>query len=371
MNTKTLWILSLGLSVCIACYIFSIWQTQTTNYEHAPTQLVSDKAVQEALASYNHDHKNLKSNQFNIPTGLFIQSFYFKDSSTINITGYIWQKYSKSIHDHLKRGFVFPEAVESGINPEPKIAYRKKYDNDEVIGWYFETTLRQNFDYSKYPFDHKQIWLRIWHANFNEDVVLVPDMKAYKKTGLTDKFGIEQDVVSGGWIVQESFFDYKLASYDTNFGIDNYVGQNNFPELHFNVMIQRKFLTAFIVNLLPLLVVIVLIFSVILSITKDNNKSHFGTSYTSIISALSGLFFIILLAHIQIRAEFSGNLVYMEYFYFVGYLTILIVAISSYYFYNGYNWKFLPLQYKDNLIIKLIFWPAVMSAALLCTLYHF
>jgi hypothetical protein len=369
LKTKFLWTISFIFSISIAGCVFAIWKNQVSHYRPNQSQLTTTEEVKTALKSYDHDVEH--EGRFNIPTGLFIQSFYFEDSSSINITGYIWQKYTKGKHDHLQRGFIFPEAVETGSNIEPKKTYHKVYDSYEVIGWYFETTLRQNFDYTKYPFDHKQVWLRMWHKDFSDDVILVPDMEAYKKTDLKDLFGVEKDIVTGTWKVQETFFDYTLSSYDTDFGIESYVGQNDFPELRFNIVIQRKFLTAFVVNLLPLLVVISLLYAIVLSVTNDNKKSNFGSNFTSVIGALSGLFFLILLSHIQLRDEFSGGLVYMEYFYFVGYLIILITAISSYHFYNGKNWKFFPLQYEDNLLIKLVFWPAVLIAFLICTMFHF
>lgn len=369
MKTKTLWWISLTISIGIAYVIFTIWQEHVTYYRPHQSQLTNNKMVLAALEDFRKS--NHSDDEYLIPTGMFIQSFFFEDSSSVNITGYVWQRYTKGKHDNISRGFIFPEAVESGFNPEPKLAYHKDYGDHEVLGWYFETTLRENFDYTKYPFDHKQVWLRVWHKDFDKNVILVPDLNSYNSTKIDESFGIEEDVVVGGWKIQESFFDYKFSSYDTNFGIEKYFGQKGFPELRFNFVIQRKFLTAFVVNLLPLLVVISLLFAIVLSVTNDENKKNFGSSFTSVIGALSGLFFLILLSHIQIRSEFSGNLVYMEYFYFVGYLIILICAITSYFFYNGYNPKLFPLQLRDNLLIKLIFWPAVMSAFLLCTMYHF
>ena len=33
------------------------------------------------------------------------------------------------------------------------------YDYEEIVGWYFRATLRQQFNYSEYPFDREDVLL--------------------------------------------------------------------------------------------------------------------------------------------------------------------------------------------------------------------
>jgi len=188
----------------------------------------------------------------------------------------------------------------------------------EVIGWYFESTLRQPFQYDGYPFDHKTVWVRMWSNHFEKNVVLVPDFEAYQSTGLDDIFGIEEDIVLGTWERENTFFDYHLSSYGTNFGIQDYVGQAGFPELHYNFVIKRKFKNAFIVHLLPLFLVSALLFGALLTVSGNRELAmRHGFSTSGVIGTSSALFFVVLLAHIQLREQFAGtSVVYMEYFYF-------------------------------------------------------
>ena len=93
--------------------------------------------------------------------------------------------------------------------------------DEELIGWYFEASLRQPFNYADYPFDHKTVWVRMWANDFSNNIVLVPDFDSYDATGLDDIFGIENDIVLGTWEREDTFFDYYLSSYTTNFGIQN------------------------------------------------------------------------------------------------------------------------------------------------------
>ena len=50
------------------------------------------------------------------------------------------------------------------------------------------------------------------------------------------------------------------GDYDTNFGIDDYAGEKGFPELHFNLVVGRKFTNALVTNLTPLIIVASMLF---------------------------------------------------------------------------------------------------------------
>lgn len=55
---------------------------------------------------------------------------------------------------------------------------------------------------------------------------------------MSDIFGIEENIVLGTWERKNTYFDYKLSNYDTNVGIDNYIGQEGFSELHYNFVVK-------------------------------------------------------------------------------------------------------------------------------------
>ena len=307
-----------------------------------------------------------------IKTGLFIQSLRFSGASDVNVSGYVWQHYEDGVNDKLKPapgeapGFVFPEQVDSGNTVEPREAYRMRNGKDEVIGWYFEAVVRQPFEYFTYPFDHKTVWLRMWPREFSANVVLVPDLDAYNATGIHDVFGIDESIVLGTWQRTDTYFDYHPASYDTNFGIANYVGMKDFPELRYNFVICRRFGDAFIIHLLPLLMVLALLYGALLTISDDPELSErYGFSASGVIGSCSALFFVVLLAHMQLREQFAGmEVVYIEYFYFL--LYVLIAAASAYaYLFAARRAKFLSFLYEhDNLAVKVGFWPVVFGSML-------
>ena len=267
-------------------------------------------------------------------------------------------------------GFVLPEQINTGGDIEPREMYRIRQNNEVVIGWYFEATLKQEFDYSTYPFDDKTVWVKLWAKDFPANVVLVPDFDSYQATGIEDTFGIDPDIVMGAWIREDTYFDYALSSYDTDFGIDNYVGQFGFPELHYNFVIKRNFGDAFIIYVLPLFLVASLLFASLLTVSADDklaSKHDFSTN--GFIAASSALFFVVLIGHISLREQFAGSgVVYIEYFYILMYVFLVAATLNTYLFsIQAARWLTL-VHYRDNLIPKLAYWPVLLTLLILVTL---
>ena len=347
-----------------------LW-VKMNQYKVEPTQLVSEQA---ALAEIQKWDNTQTSPATKIKTGIFIQSLQFFNSMEVNISGYIWQRYQNNVHDDIKPGkdevgFIFPEQVNTG-SIDPREVYRVSSGDEEVIGWYFEATLRQPFDYSVYPFDHKTVWVRMWAKDFSKNVILVPDYKAYEATGLEDIFGIEKSIVLGTWIRENTYFDYHTSNYDTNFGLDNYVGQSNFPELQYNFVVKRKFKNAFIVYLLPLFLVAALLFAALLTVSDNKSHAHkLGFSVAGFIGTSSGLFFVVMLAHIQLREQFAGaSIVYIELFYIFMYGLLVLATANTFLFSIQASGLRNIILYKDNLIPKVAYWPVVFGSMILITL---
>lgn len=302
-----------------------------------------------------------------IPTGFFVQSVEFSSANNVVLTGYVWQRYASGGDEEIDRGVVMPEAESLDMEE----AYRRLEGDEEVIGWYFRVTLRQNFDYTHYPFDRQAVWIRMWHKDFDRNVVLVPDLDAYDR--LTPEWlpGIEQDFVLTGWNLTRSYFDYRHNSYNTNFGIDDYVGKSRFPELYFNIGLKRSFLDPFVSSMAPVLVVLLMVFAVQITISRDGERMDLlGFNASTVIAANSALFFVVLLSHIDLRSGFAAReIIYLEEFYFIAYLALLVVSVDAILF----SWKrpYRFIDYADNLIPKLLYWPLISVLTFAVTLGTF
>ncbi|MBF0445224.1 MAG: hypothetical protein HQL68_06515, partial [Magnetococcales bacterium] len=315
----------------------------------------------------------------------------FIGSSDIQVTGYLWQKLPPTdpncTYDtteeqdtlnfkvlgksgnciEVNGGVIFPEAESSSLSE----AYRhERVDGGITVGWYFDVTLREPFSYEQYPFDVENVWLRIWHSQIGSTVVLTPDLQAYPVLTPITKPGLEEDFVLPGWKIEGSYFGYRNHSYTTNFGLPSYSGQENFPELHFNILLKRQFLGPFINTLMPVIVVAVILFALLLTITNKEEKSVLGFDTSGILGSNAGLFFGVLIGHSQLRSQLeSSGMVYIENFFLIMYCALLLVSINAYLFSVNHNVKF--LQWRDNLAPKLLYWPVILLLVLVVTMRSF
>ncbi len=370
-SVPILWLRALNASTLFTLGIALIWflSTDDVAWKNLERTVILD---QSDLATFkmNNIRTALRNRQplpIYVPTGVFVQSIEFTSANNVILTGYIWQQYNDRLPNDLSRGFVLPEAESADIVE----SYRRKEKDGEVIGWYFHVTLRQDFDYTQYPFDQQTVWMRLWHKDFDKNVVLLPAIDSYDLMHPERLPGIEQDFVLPGWTVSSSFFNYRFNSYNTDFGIPRYVGQNKFPELYFQIGVKRRFLNPFISNLTPIIVVLLMLFAVLITSSKESGKIEIlGFNASTILASSTALFFVVLISHIDLRSSLSANeIFYMEYFYVVTYATILAISINSILFSWGINIPF--VQYRDNLLPKLFYWPVITLTMLVVTLIKF
>jgi hypothetical protein len=114
-----------------------------------------------------------------------------------------------------------------------------------------------------------------------------------------------------------------------------------------------------------------MLFAVILKKTDDVDESKlFGFNPSGVMRICSALFFVVLLAHIQLRSSLEiEDIVLLEYLYFTVYLAILFTAFHTFLYFSKSN---IPIiKYKESLIIKLLFWPTLLGLQLLITIVFF
>jgi Cache domain len=363
-TNRSLWKLSTVFSLLLCIGITGIWAISLhwTGTKNSTGTVIVDQA---GLSEFKRNYPD--ESAVYIPTGVFIQSLEFTSANNVKLTGYIWQKYHIDDHMKISRGFVMPEAIEANVTE----AFVRMEGKILTMGWYFESNLRQTFDYSRFPLDEKDVWIRLWHKDFDKNVILVPDLASYKLRNPGSKPGIEKDIVLSGLEIRSSFFSYVPKSYNTNFGIDKYVGEDNFPELYYTVVVRRNFMDPFISHLLPFLAIAGIIFSLFLIITDSYEMAKkFDYSCTFILGAAAGLIFSVLVAHSQLRSSIRVNeIIYLEYFYIVLYIMILLLTIDSFLF--SMDFKIKILNFRGNLLPKLFYWPTVLGTLLIITVFVF
>jgi len=378
-NTRALWLggstataFLLATGVVVVCFLAI---RMPNDLDYLETRVTGEAATNNFLRSnFAKQQREIAKAEapIYVPTGVMIQSVEFSTANNVMVTGYIWQKYDSMIASDISRGFILPEAESF----EMVEAYDRPSRNGRVTGWYFRAMLRQSFDYTAYPLDRQNIWLRIWHKDFDHNVILTPDFDSYDYINPVRLPGLDMtDFVLPGWFVEESYFSFRENSYNTNFGIQNYAGQLNYPELYFNIELVRRFVDPFISHIVPLLAIVIMVFAVLVYGTKRREEAvDLGFDASTVLSLSAAFFFTIVIAHVTLRSSLSAQaVVYLEWYYLLMYVVILSVSINALLFSSTPMSANLGrfINFRENLIPKLLYWPVIMGLLFAITVYAF
>lgn len=356
---RKLWMWSIVISLSFMIGIGVIWSfvLSVEPARVSPGKVVASRGALEdfqrqTLIAAVRDHRPIP--QF-LPTGVFIKSMEFVSANNVAVTGYIWQRFKAG--SKISEGFSLPEAESVEIEE----AYRRQTPTATTVGWTFRVTLRQSFGYGRFPLDWESVWIRLWPKEIDQHILLAPDLEDYPSLAGAALPGIERDIVIGGWTPRRAFFEYRDNAYNTRFGLPSRL-IDAYPELYFNLIIQRTFLDAFVSHMTPIILVLVLIFAMQMTVTREaKNKDLVGFTASTIITTCAALFFAVLLSHIELRGALAAKKVfYVEYFYFLTYLIILLACVNSILFTS--DREIHSIHYHDNLLPKLFYWPLICSA---------
>jgi hypothetical protein len=368
--TRRLWIVSALISLACLIALGSIWYRAYTA-PPAPhpddTVVTTPDEVARYLAANVPASENDDELPMFIPTGLYIQSIEFKGPYNVLVSGYVWQRYANDLPRDLDKGIVMPEAESPTFNQ----VYRVQQGNEELIGWSFRATLRQQFDYSRYPLDRQQIWLQLWHVDFDRNVYLAPDLRAYTVLNPAALPGLHPDLVLENWAIQQSFFSYRANRYNTDFGIDGYVADQSQPELYFSISIERYILSALISRMVAPLVILMQLFVIVMVIGTDSTRlEQFGVRPGAVIFTCAAFFFAVLIAQNSLRDEVKAyGLVYLESLHILTYFVILAVATNSVLLVAKPNLGL--FRDNDNMWVEISYWPAILLTMVVVTFFTF
>ena len=369
-----LWLTSVTISAVFICGIGVLWFLKLSEPVHSSSgkNIVYDEV---GLDKFRLDHSRLSLRMyedlpFYVPTGIFIQSIELTDVELVQMQGYIWQSRPSGQRRDLKPDIVFPDALSS----EMELAYHKDDGNTKTIGWRFNLTTQEQPDYSHYPFDFRNIEVRLSPPAGGETQVLIPDIEAYRFINPTAKPGLDQGIKLSGWEIESSFFSFLNQHYNTSFGTSPSTLTNQSSELHFNVVLRREFMGPFVSNIIPLMVIASMIFFTFF-VAKRNGTQVVGFTFT--LSITAALFFGALLAHNRMRYNLEASqIMYIEYYHFIIYFCIFLLPLNALVFTRGLKTKYLYFMkdhafVKNNIVGKLCFWPVSSGLYFCITFIHF
>ncbi len=356
-STTRMIILSVWVSLLLflkITYVLSLSITYSETRKKDFVRIIDRTGVENFLNSYTRRVSRLCGVTPNyIPTGVFFETIEFPSANNVFLSGTVWQKYTLGIHDSIERGIIFPEAISDNFTK----SYHYKEGGFEVYGWYFRITVRKNFSYKKYPFDRKNLSIRILPKDFKNYIVLAPDLESYNYTNPNLLPGVSEKLDVGGWTMLSSNFAYQMNLYNSNFSLKDFNCREKTPELYFDISMSRNFLGTIFSGTMPIVVMLAILFILQTITTPDMS------SVARILGPTGSFFFASLLAHVGLRNTLAiKDIVYFEFFYILLYMMILYVFFDSVLISRP---KVIRLiAFRNNLILKLLYWPFFLTVLL-------
>lgn len=373
LSESEIWQLSLVASLLLIGNSFLIGFLQHTTapaHEGEKSQPIIDLTALSSFVDQQHEKSDkLKTPKLTpVPTGIFIQRMEFEDSYNLNVGGKVWQKYPLDIVEEVNVGFTFPQMSPFAEASYIEESYREKIESKEgeagylLVGWDFRVTLRLNLKYANFPFDKRHINIEIQPLNNTDHLLFTPDLASYTYTNPTQKSGLNKNIQISGSVVLESYFNYSLESYNTDFGYGQHALFEEVPVLHYHIYLQRKLLNAFVTYLIPIFVTLIMVFILIYACVKTDERQ-------GIIESMAAFFFVLIFSHIDLRKEIvTADLIYMEYFYFTAYFMLIVSTFNL----ITYTKDKSPIfDFNENQIFKAIYFPIFFLILLVVTLLKF
>ena len=373
LDEREIWILS-GLGSVLLLYILLLVGYLQHRSEEVQTKEETPPIVDVASLgkfTYNLDERadeRKTPRPTQIPTGIFINRMTFENSYDLSVGGKVWQKYPLAVIDDVEIGFDFPQ-----MSPFAEASYIEEVNRDTIpakedeigyilVTWDFRVTLTLNLEYADYPFDKRHLSIQIKPLNNRDRLVFTPDLGSYSFTNPSRKSGLNQNIrISGNQII-ESYFNYSLDTYESDFGYGDKSLYEGVPTLRFNINLKRNLLNAFVTYLIPIFVVLLMMFILIYAVHKSAERQ-------GVIESMAAFFFVLIFSHIDMRKEIlTADLIYLEYFYFFTYLMVITSTANLVVYTKDKSDIF---DFNDNQIYKAIYFPLFLFLILIITLIKF
>lgn len=307
-----------------------------------------------------------------IPTGVFIQSVEFKGTSNVEMSGYVWQRLP--VGAKAKPGVVFPEANDAYVAKDRPV-FERTEGGERLVGWYFNTEFRQLFDYRSYPLDKQNVWLRMWCADFNNNVILTPDFASYPPWRIRNMTAMDEQMVYGEWNPDFTAYSYANNHYSSTFGYGAATKATGTvfgkPDLYFNLGLKRDPQGPLYGQLIRWLFIALIVFAALFLITIDEERRVLvGFTTFEVMSFAVGMLLVIVFDQNEVRqATGARGVVYLEYFSYALYLMILLAGLNA--ILLTVKVRIRMLTWGGNLLPKLLYWPGYLGLVLVATLFAF
>lgn len=375
LRRERVWAFSTSLSVLLLALIVVIWTQNLAQHGTGPEANERRVSSIAGLDRFVERQRRATTERNDlplivVPTGIQVREVDFLSPYQVSVSMLLWQKYPLDRAEELPRALMFPSMAPTADAIQLEEIHRERARDHELVRWAGQVTFRLPFDYGRYPFDERIIRLQLASPALDRNVLLTPDLPAYDLLNPGALPGVRPDIVLPSSRVASSYFHYTTIDNRLTVGSSSRHRWADSPQLFFDMVLKRDVLNAFIKNFIIIFIVALMLFLILASTTRRKDLKSEDMSPFSIIQVAAAFFFVLVLAHIDLRSDLdTGSITYMEYFYFILYFMLLLVVYNVIFFMRERSHRI--FLYEDNLIVKTLYWPTFLGASFVVTLLRF
>ncbi|MEL6269579.1 MAG: hypothetical protein AAFU54_22530 [Chloroflexota bacterium] len=369
-----LWFASIGYAVLALVFIVVVLVLAGSNdlaTESTDTLVFNNdidrSEFEDAVEAYIETTDQSAREYVQIPTGMEVHALDFPAPRSVSFNAYVWQRYPPGLlSEENPPQLALPQAVNT---PTIDLVFHEQQGEEEVIIWYVNAQIKQPFDPLLFPFDRRLIEVHLAPVDLNRNLLFVPDFDS-RQFNKSQARGISNDLELGDWSLNRTSYALEeVGSFNTNLGVSVRNEFNPLSELVFLMDLNRRnFFGPFIAYVLPGLVVALLMFGFMIRESEEDEVDE-----GDILAALGfggSMFFVISVTHSALRERIGAiGITYLEYFYIALNVIIALVALNAFLYVKRPNLRF--VQYKNNLVPRLLYWPLIMTLLMYATVMLF
>jgi len=372
VNKPKLWIVVSGYSlimvgnIVLICYLNL--NTDFSKLETSNERIVNQSIINKYVEAFNEEQLSISRNQYSlIPLGLYIESFEIKTSFEGSLSGKLWLKYPKKLLKTAPVDIYVNNGSAVDLRP---VILTKTYEIDKgdymLMEYSFRVTVEEDFSYKQFPFEENQLSVSFSYPDPSKNILFVPDLSSYDVLNPSAKPGLRSAVNTPAFKTIATFFTFERFGARTNFGSGLPIMAQ--PNLVYTIVIKRLFVSPIIANIIPILVVALIMFLVLYISSKNEEKSS-GMNVMNVVQSAAGFLFILIISQVNERSRIqTPEISYIELYYFCIYGVIVIQTILTASFLRGSESSFFK---NDNLRMKLLFWPVLLTSWYISTFFWF
>src|SRR3990167_5747687 len=194
-----------------------------------------------------------------VPTTIYVESLAFPSDVSFLASGFIAQMYPKGVD--IKTGFIFPKASALYEVSIKEIARVEMVDFTKII-WQFGVSITHDFSGVLFPFDTRELRIKLWPLEVEKQVVFLPDFASYESLYPPDTPGVNDSAAITGWRIEKSEF-----LYDPHYPYKRLAAVDNIT-YEFSILLARNFINSFLSHFLSVVLCTIVTF-LILFIPQD------------------------------------------------------------------------------------------------------